>query len=130
MLQIKQLEMCVCKTLLPPTILLSLQNDKFKEGHNSLKINLIFFTIYSPAPGSSPSFMTLAQIVFKISCSHEKHDKQVDGWTNEPKAICPFNFFEVGDKENYRLTLKGLITTAADNILIFFFFHFSKKLSL
>ena len=26
----------------------------------------------------------------------KKHDERTDGWMNNPEAICPSNFFEVG----------------------------------
>ena len=57
--------MLFCKTIMPPTICLSLQNDKVKRGCNSHKINSFFFSKDNLVtyPVSSSSFKTLAQIV-------------------------------------------------------------------
>ena len=54
--------------------------------------------IYSPAPVSSLSFKTIAQmpVVIKVSCSQGMLDKWMDGQTNDPQAISLSNFFGVG----------------------------------
>ena len=46
--------------------------------------------------------------VFKVMLCIKKHDKRTDGWTNNPEAICPFNFFEVG----------GIINASLQKLLI------------
>ena len=33
---------------------------------------------------------------FKVMLCIKKRDERTDGRTNNPEAICPFNFFEVG----------------------------------
>ena len=56
---------------------------KLERGITPTKLIFFFFSnvnqmIFSSAPVSSPNFKALNQTVIKISCSHEKHDKQKD----------------------------------------------------
>ena len=61
---------------------------------------------------------------FKVMLCIKKCDEQTDGGTNNPEAICPSNFFEVGGiKKNliksYRLRWLQMLTSGWKTGLIY-----------
>ena len=50
---------------------------------------------------------------FKVMLCIKKHDERTDGRTNNPEAICPSNFFEVGGINRLRYYYMG-----GDNTII------------
>ena len=96
----------------------------FSKGHNSekghnpvkKKIQVSYFFMRNPYKKFQNSSIHGSKVMLCIKKREEwmegRMDGRTDGWTNNPEATCPSNFFEVG----------GIITyTLLDNSFIMLF---------
>ena len=94
-----QREMC-CKSICPQLYACPYKMPRLERG-----ITLTNLIHFFQSPSKFTNIKALGQIVFKISCSQEKHDELTDWWTdrwmnNPTKSKMPLqlrtNLFEVG----------------------------------
>ena len=77
------------------------------------KIHVSYFFMRNPYK----KFQNISIYGSKVMLCIKKHDERTDGWMNNPEAICPSNFFEVGGIKMFQYL--GLILFLG----LFFFFR-------